>query len=119
MKNAWIAKTSALLLPPAELGSGGRDRSVNERFAIPFTFKPRLSFMEALIATAGAFLRVFLGSLLFAVWGAYSLVLWTAARSLVWRIGVLAPLFLLFLLSFALLMLVISALVRMIWPRRT
>jgi hypothetical protein len=119
MKNAWIAKTSALLLPPPEPGSGLRDRSVNERFPIPFTFKPQLSFIEAVVATAGAFSRVLLGSLLFAVWGAYSLALWTAARSFVWRIGVLLPLFLLFLLSFALLMIAISALVRIISPTRS
>ena len=119
MKKSWITKTSALLLPPTELGDGGGDRSVYERFAIPFTFKPRLSFTEAVIATAGAFLRVFLGSLLFAVWGIYSLVVWTAIRNLFWRIGVLLPLFLLFLLSFALLMLAISALIKMICPTRT
>ncbi len=116
MKHAWIAKTSARLLPTADRGDGGRDRAVYERFRIPYTFKPQLSFREALIATAGAFLRVFLGSLLFAVWGVYSLVIWTTIRSPFWRASVLLPLFVLFLLSIALLMLAISVLVRTISP---
>ena len=44
-----------------------RDRPGYERFAIPYSFKPRLSLVEALVASLGAFLRIFLGSLLFAV----------------------------------------------------
>jgi hypothetical protein len=97
------------------------DRSVeeearfrNERFAIPYTFKPQLSFSEALVATAGALLRILLGSLLFAIWGTYSLVAWTTIRDPFLRVGVQLPLFLLFLVSFSLLMLVIAALVRTI-----
>ena len=92
------------------------DGNLYERFAIPHTFKPQLSFAEALIGTAGAFLRIFLGSLLFAVWGAYSLEAWCAIQSLFWRVGALLPLFLLFLCSFTLLMLGISAFVRTVSP---
>jgi hypothetical protein len=120
VKNAWIAKFRALLFPlAADRGDGEEDRSVYERFEIPYTFKPHLSFLEALIATAGAVFRIFLGSLLFAVWGTYSLVAWTAIRSPFWRIVVQLPLFLLFLLLFGLLMLAIAALVRTIsfWLR--
>jgi hypothetical protein len=112
VEKAWIAKVRVLFFPLAARGDGGEDRSKYERLAIPFTFKPQLSFLEALVATFGALLRVFLGSLLFAVWGTYSLVAWTTIRNQFWRVGVQLPLFLLFLLIFALLMLAIAALVR-------
>lgn len=101
-------------MPFSDRGDGGPDRSVFERFAIPYTFKPNLSFLEAVIATAAAFLRVFLGSLLFAVWGTYSLVAWTSIRNPFWRVGALLPLLLLFFISFASLMFAIAALVRVI-----
>ncbi len=114
VEKVWIAKARGLFFPLAAQSDGGEDRSEYERLAIPFTFKPQLSFVEALIATVGAFLRVFLGSLLFAVWGAYGLVAWTKIRNPFLRVGAELPLFLLFLLSFALLTLAISALVRTI-----
>ena len=109
-----IAMARALLFPALDGGDEAEARSGHERFAIPFTFKPQLSFPEALVATAGALLRIFLGSLLFAVWGTYSLVVWAAIRDPFWRISVQLPLFLLFLISFFLLMLAIAALVRTI-----
>ena len=89
----------------------------HDRFAIPFTFKPRLSLAEALIATVAAVARIFLGSLVFAVWGAYSLVAWMTIRNLLWRVGAVSSLFLAFLVSCALLMAGISAFVRAISPR--
>jgi hypothetical protein len=88
------------------------ERSSYERFAIPYTFKPQLSVLEATCAAAVAFLRIFLGSLLFAVWGAYTLLVWSAIHSLPWRIAAVAPMAALFLVSFALLMWGISALLR-------
>jgi hypothetical protein len=115
--NTWIAKMRGLFFPLADQADGEKDRSVYERFEIPFTFKPHLSFVEALIATAGALLRIFLGSLLFAVWGTYSLVAWSAIRNPFWRVGTQLPLLVLFLLSFCLLMLAIAALVRTISRR--
>jgi len=92
---------------------------VYERFAIPYTFKPQLSFAEALVAVGGTLLRIFLGSLVFAIWGTYSLQAWAAIRSNVWRVAAVLPLFLLFLLSMAVLMIGISALVRTLSPRRS
>jgi hypothetical protein len=108
-----IAMARALLFPTT-YGGEEEARPEHERLAIPFTFKPQLSFSEALVATAGALLRILLGSLLFAIWGTYSLVAWGAIRNPFWRIGVQLPLFLLFLLSLSLLMLAIAALVRTI-----
>jgi hypothetical protein len=85
------------------------DRSEYQRLAIPFTFKPQLSFLEAVIAALAAFLRIFLGSLLFAVCGAYTLLAWSRIRNVIWRVAAMVPLTLMFLLLFAVLMLAISA----------
>ena len=95
------------------------ERSEYERFAIPYSFKPQLSILEAILLAAGAFLRIFLGSLLFAVWGVYTLLTWNAIHSLPWRIAAMAPMGALFLICFALLMWGISALLRRLPPRRT
>jgi hypothetical protein len=95
----------------------GQDRSSYERFAIPYSFKPQLSFSEAVISAGGAFLRILLGSLLFAVWGTYTLLAWSAIRNVFWRGAALLALISLFAVSFTLLMLAISALVRMFWPQ--
>jgi hypothetical protein len=91
---------------------------VYERLAIPHTFKPQLSITEALISVAGAFLRILLGSILFGFSGAYTILAWNSIRNLFWR--VLAVLFLVFVfvISLTFLMLAISALVRMLWPKR-
>lgn len=86
--------------------------------AIPHTFKPRLSFTEALVAVIGAFLRIFLGSLIFAFWGTYSLAAWFANRSYLWRGAVLLPLFVGFLMSFALMLIGTGALMRACFAKR-
>jgi hypothetical protein len=113
-----MARARDLLFPLADQGHAGVDRSAYERLPIPHSFKPRLSFAEALVAVTGAFLRIFLGSLLFAVWGSYSLAAWTSSRSYVWRAAVLLPLLLAFLVSFFLMLLAIAALVRACSPKR-
>ena len=118
VKSAWIARACALLFQMTAPGDPGVERSGYERFAIPYTFKPQLSFAEALVAVAASLLRIFLGSLLFAIWGTYSLLAWTAVRNYFWRAAALLPLFVLFLLSFVVLMLAISALARTLSPRR-
>lgn len=87
-------------------------RSVGERFAIPHTFQPQLGVIQALVGIGGALLRIFLGSLLFAVWGTYSLVAWSAIGNRFSRVAALVALSFLFLLSFTVLMLAISALAR-------
>jgi hypothetical protein len=108
-----LAKLLDLLLPagsPVDV----KDRSEFERFALPHDFKPRLSFGEAVIAVACTITRIFLGSLLFAVWGTYSFMAWSTIRNLLLRAMVLLPLLLLFFLFFALLMIAISAVQRVI-----
>jgi len=88
-----------------------------QRFAIPYSFKPELSFAEATIAALGAFLRIFLGSILFGVYGWNALVMWNAIRSPFWRAAAIPAMVLVFLVLFALLMAAISALVRKLMPR--
>ena len=84
MRSSYIAWAQALLFPP----EAPDDRPQYDRLAIPHTFKPQLSFPEAVVATIGAFLRIILGSLLFAVWGTYSAFSWTTIRNPFLRIAV-------------------------------
>lgn len=119
MKNPRLAKLRDLLLlsPPTVENDQATDRSVYERFAIPYTFKPQLSFWEAVIATVAAFFRIFLGSVLFAFWGAYTLVAWNRIQSNFWHLVVLLLLILLFVVLLVLLMLAITALARALSPK--
>jgi hypothetical protein len=118
VKKPWLAKVRYLLSSvPAGTDDQATARSEYERFAIPYAFKPQLSFAEALIATLAAFFRILLGSLLFAFWGAYTLVAWNKTQSFFWRPIVLLLLILLFVVLLALLMLGISALARIPSPK--
>jgi hypothetical protein len=110
-------KLRAFLFPPAAQPVDAGDRGEYERFAIPHTFKPSLSFADALVAVAGAFLRIFLGSLLFAVWGTYTMFAWSRIGNYFLKVLMAAPMILLFLLSFGLLMRAIAAMVRTLSPR--
>jgi len=116
VKNPWVAKVRALFVAPVERPHQG-GRPTYQRLAVPFTFKPALSFGEAMIGALGAFLRIFLGSILFGVYGWNALVTWNAIRSPFWRVAAIPPMILVFLLVFALLMAAISALVRKLLPR--
>lgn len=113
-----MARTRALLFPLADRVEG-IEESGPERLPLPHTFKPRLTFREALVAVIGAFLRIFLGSLLFAFWGTYSLAAFTSIHNRFWRVAVLLPMFLTFVVLFGLLLLGTSALVRTLTPKRS
>jgi len=115
MKSSLLDRLRARLFPLLEQHQRASGRPIHERFAIPYSFKPRLSVTEAVIATAAAFLRIFLGSLLFAFWGAYSLAALNRIRSWFWRVAVAPILIVLFLVLLALLMLAVSALARKLW----
>jgi hypothetical protein len=73
------------------------DRSPFERFAVPFMFQPVLSPSQAAVAALRTFLRIFLGSLLFGVWGAYALLLWTSILNPYLRVAAMIPMVALFL----------------------
>jgi len=113
-----LAKLGDLIALPAEGEPTDPTRSSYERFAIPYSFKPRLSLAEAAVSAAGALARIFLGSMLFALWGTFSFVAWRTIHNIVLRILAVAGLTALFVVLMALLMLAISALVKRVWPRR-
>jgi hypothetical protein len=117
VKIAWKAKVCAWLFPPDGSGSAAARRPLYERFALPHDFKPQLTLLDAVIAAGGAFLRIVLGSVLFAVWGAYSLTAWSAIRNPFLRVAALLSLFTAFLLSMAALLLAIAALVQTLLKR--
>jgi hypothetical protein len=112
MKSSLVGRLRSRLFPPIEAQPGAAGRPIYERFAIPYSFKPSLSVGEAVIAAAATFFRIFLSSLLFAFWGAYSLAAVTRIRNWFWRIIAAAFLIVLFLALLTLLLLAISALAR-------
>lgn len=114
MQISWFAKARALLFPPADLDGRVADRSIYERFAIPYTFKPRLSLAEACVAATTAFLRIFLGCLLFAVCGTYALLAWGTIHNLFLRLTAVLALTLVFLVLFTFLMLAASTVTRIV-----
>jgi hypothetical protein len=85
-------------------------RSIAEIFAVPHSFNPNLTLVEALVAVAIAFSRIFLGSLLFAVCGVGGWLTYAAIGNPWLRGLALLPIVLLFLATLALLMIGISSL---------
>lgn len=91
---------------PRQLGH----RSIAQRFAIPHSFAPDLSFPEVLIRTSAALARIILGCTLFALWGVMSASAWNAIPSHFWRMAAILPLALLFVIPLTGLMLAIASL---------
>lgn len=67
-----------LVFPPAVAPPSAVDqgRSPFEQFAVPHQFQPRMTIPEAITAVFLALVRIFAGSILFAVWGEYSFLSW-------------------------------------------
>lgn len=95
---------------------GGESRSSYERLAVPHTFQPVLSVSDATWFALRALLRIFLGSLLFGAWGAYTMLAWANIHNPYLRAAAMVPIFALFLGLLAGLMIATSWLLR---PRRT
>ena len=74
---------------------------MQDAFAIPHTFKPKMGFLDALIATLASLCRIFLGSTLFAVWGVLAMRAWSATSNPVLGALVVIPPAVLFLASLA------------------
>jgi hypothetical protein len=91
-------------------------RSIADRFAVPHNFPPDLTVPEAMIRVAGALTRIFLGSLLFAVWGVGAAVTLRDIPNLFLRIAAFIPLLGIFVAALTMLMLAITALVHKISP---
>ena len=87
------------VLPPADAArvAEGRDRHPFEQFAVPFMFQPVLTPSQAFVAALRAFLRIILGSMLFGVWGAYALLMWTSIHNPFLRVAAMIPMIALFL----------------------
>jgi hypothetical protein len=83
-------------------------RSVGEALAIPHMFNPSLTFFGALIAVVSALTRIFLGCMLFAMWGVGALAAWSRIHNHFLGALAMIPLFALFLALFASLMIAIS-----------
>jgi hypothetical protein len=88
----------------------------NERFPLPFTFKPRLSFGSACIAVSQALISIFSGSLLFGVCGATAWMALEHIANPVLRVAALIPMVAAFLALLALLMTGISMAFRAVFP---
>jgi hypothetical protein len=100
-KNLDLRTIEALIFPEAASRAAsaleGADRGPYERFAIPYSFPPAMRASEAVRATLRTFLRIFLGSILFGVWAAYTLLAWTSIRNPLLRVAAMIPLIALFL----------------------
>jgi hypothetical protein len=96
-----LGAIKALLFPEEEpstsVTAAGAERSPIERFAVPFMFQPALTVAQAAVAALRTFLRIFLGSLLFGVWGAYAMLAWTSIHSPFLRVAAMIPMIALFL----------------------
>jgi hypothetical protein len=103
---------------PVERFAGNPERGSYERLAIPHSFKPQLSLAQAALAAGGAFLRIFLGSILFGFWGAYTYLACRAVKNIYSRGALLLASIVLFIVLLMLLLMAITALVRMMWPQR-
>jgi hypothetical protein len=89
-----------------------------QRLPIPHSFNEGLGFPEAAVAVAQALLRIFLGCLLFAMWGTLAMWLWSAIGSPFWGGLVLVPVLALFVLSLLALMIAISVVTKAVTPKR-
>jgi hypothetical protein len=113
-----VERLLLLLQPDHTPHAATQGRSILSRLAVPYTFSPDLSFGDALIAIAGCLARIFAACVLFALWGGLSAVVWSASGNHFWRAAAVLPLVLIFLAVLAALMIAISAVERMIAPRR-
>lgn len=92
---------SELILPKGPEESGLENCSEFERFAIPYKFQPALRVSDAAVFALRSLLRIILGSLLFGVWGAYTLLAWTSIHNPYLRAAAMVPMAALFLILLA------------------
>ena len=114
-----LRKLLASLVPGDPQYPEVADRSIYDRLATPFTFKPRLSVLEATVAAVAMFFRIVVGCILFAIWGTYTLLVWFDVENLLWRFAILLSLLVLFVLSLALMILATTALTRVLIPTKS
>jgi hypothetical protein len=59
--------------------------SPTEKFAIPYQFQPRLTLWGAFVQVSAALTRIFVGSLIGALWGVQIWMAYASAHSLLWK----------------------------------
>jgi len=111
-----LRKLQALVFGPAQ---DCGNAPVQERFELPFTFNPRLSVLQAMVATLAVFFRIVLGCGLLAIWGRYTLMAWANVEHPFLRFVALVSLFSAFLVALAVVMLAISVLTRVFVAPKT
>jgi hypothetical protein len=94
------------------------ERNMHERFATPYVFQPQLTLAEAVIAAGLAFMRIVLGSLLFALCGTGMWMVWANLRNPFLRVIAELPMLTIFVVLFGLLMYSISAVNRAVIGRK-
>ncbi len=94
-------------------------RTGAQRFGIPHTFNEALALPDALLAVVQAMARIFLGCLVFAIWGTLAMWLWSEISNVFLRFLVLVPVLVLFLVSFVALMAGISTMTKAVSLRRS
>jgi hypothetical protein len=92
-----LRNLEALLFPDSAALPSDAGKAVHQYFKLPHIFQPALTLNQALIATLRTLLRIFLGSILFGIWGAYSMLVWTSIPNLFWRVAAMIPMLALFL----------------------
>jgi len=115
-----IHQIAGLLFPLPEYPGTVGVQSPFEQFAVPHQFQPKLTLGEAVVSVFLALIRIFAGSMLFAVWAASSFLTWSAVRNFVGRALLLTMLLAVFLVVLGALMIAINVMGRMILnkPRR-
>jgi hypothetical protein len=103
--------------PDAPPSAVDQTRSPFEQFAVPYQFQPRLTIAEALMSVFLALMRIFAGSILFAVWGEYSFLTWNNIGNGFGRGLVLMVLLAVFLITLGTMLIGVNALGRRL--RRT
>ncbi len=74
------------------------------RMPVPFTSPPQLTLPQAILVTLVTFVRIVLGSMLFATWGTSSLHAWSTLHNIFARIAAVSLMLLLSAAAFFLLL---------------
>src|SRR5271165_1893706 len=112
--NASGASETSEIIQPAKTAVR---RNLADHFAIPHDFPPDLTLKEALVRVGGAIVRIFVGSLLFALWGVASALAWNAIPNPLLRVLALLPLLAVFLVAMTAVMMGVTAVVKKISPK--
>lgn len=86
-------------------------------YALPHTYQPNVSFLEAVVRVCGALARIFLGSAVFAICGAFAWQSWATIHNWALKLLALTAIGIVFAIAFAALMLAINTAVERVVRR--